>query len=76
MPIDAVFTLVLGTLIIAAAALGLMRVIGHLAATAKTLGTLDGGVKVIVDQTSSIKVWHRYATLQNRFRRKHGFRRT
>jgi hypothetical protein len=54
MPIDAVFTLVLGTLIIAAAALGLMRVIGHLAATAKTLGTLDGGVKVIVDQTSTV----------------------
>ena len=53
MPIDAVITLVLGTLIIAAAALGLMRVIGHLASTSKTLGTLDGGVKVIVDQTST-----------------------
>ncbi|MGY9080393.1 MAG: hypothetical protein ACKVKB_06320 [Candidatus Nanopelagicales bacterium] len=55
MPIDAIFTLILGTLIIAAAALGLMRVIGHLASTSKTLGTLDGGVKVIAEQTSTVE---------------------
>jgi hypothetical protein len=54
MPIDAVFTLVLGALIIAAAALGLMRVIGHLSATSKTLEALEGGVDVIVTQTSTV----------------------
>jgi hypothetical protein len=54
MPIDAVITLILGALIIAAAALGLMRVIGHLSATSKTLAALDGGVDVIVTQTSTV----------------------
>lgn len=54
MPIDAVITLVLGTLIIAAAAIGLARAIGHLSATAKTLDTLDGGVQVIATQTSTV----------------------
>jgi hypothetical protein len=54
MPVDAVITLILGALIIAAAALGLIRVIGHLRATSATLGTLDGGVQVIVAQTSTV----------------------
>lgn len=54
MPVEAIVTLVLGALIIAAAALGLARVIGHLAATSKTLGVLDGGVQVIVDKTSTV----------------------
>lgn len=54
MPVDAVITLILGALIIAAAALGLIRVIGHLRAVAATLDTLDGGVKVIVEQTSTV----------------------
>lgn len=54
MPVDAVITLILGALIIAAAALGLIRVIGHLHATSKTLETLDGGVQVIVAQTSTV----------------------
>lgn len=54
MPVDAVITLILGALIIAAAALGLIRVIGHLQATSKTLETLDGGVQVIVAQTSTV----------------------
>lgn len=54
MPVDAVITLILGALIIAAAALGLIRVIGHLSATSRTLGTLDGGVQVIVAQTSTV----------------------
>lgn len=54
MPADAVITLILGALIIAAAALGLIRVIGHLQATSKTLATLDGGVQVIVAQTSTV----------------------
>jgi hypothetical protein len=50
----AVVTLILGTLIIAAAALGLIRVILHLRAVAKTLDALDGGVQVIVAKTSTV----------------------
>ena len=54
MPIEAIVTLVLATLIIAAAALGLLRVIFHLRAVSKTLVALDGGVQVIVQQTSTV----------------------
>lgn len=54
MPADAIITLIVGALIIAAAALGLIRVIGHLRAVATTLDALDGGVKVIVAQTSTV----------------------
>ena len=54
MPVEAIITLILGALIIAAAAIGLIRVIGHLSATAKTLDALDGGVQVIVAQTSTV----------------------
>lgn len=54
MPVEAIITLILGALIIAAAALGLIRVIGHLRATAATLDALDGGVQVIVAQTSTV----------------------
>jgi phosphatidylserine synthase len=50
----AVVSLVIFTLIIAAAALGLSRVIMHLRAVAKTLDALDGGVKVIVEKTSTV----------------------
>ena len=50
----AVVTLILGTPIIAAAALGLTRVIFHLRAVAKTLDALDGGVQVIVAKTSTV----------------------
>jgi hypothetical protein len=54
MPIVAVITLILATLIIAAAALGLSRVIVHLRSVAKTLDALDGGVQVIVAKTSTV----------------------
>jgi hypothetical protein len=54
MPQEAVFTLILATLIIAAAALGLVRVILHLRAVVKTLDALDGGVQVIVAKTSTV----------------------
>jgi adenosine/AMP kinase len=54
MPAEAIFTLVVAALIIAAAALGLLRVIFHLRAVSQTLGALDGGVKVIVAQTSTV----------------------
>lgn len=50
----AVITLVLGALIIAAAAVGLFRVILHLSAVAKTLDALDGGVQVIVAKTATV----------------------
>jgi len=54
MPVDAIITLVVSALIIAAAALGLLRVIFHLRAVAKTLDGLDGGVQVIVAKTSTV----------------------
>jgi hypothetical protein len=49
-----VVSLVIFTIIIAAAALGLIRVILHLRAVVKTLDALDGGVAVIVAQTSTV----------------------
>lgn len=54
MPAAAIVTLVIATLIIAAAALGLIRVIGHLRATLKALTALTGGVDVIADRTGSV----------------------
>lgn len=54
MPTVAVITLILATLIIAAAALGLLRVIFHLRAVVKTLDALDGGVQVIAAKTSTV----------------------
>jgi hypothetical protein len=54
MPAVAIVTLVVGALIIAAAALGLVRIILHLRAVAKTLDALDGGVQVIVAKTSTV----------------------
>ncbi len=50
----AVVSLVLFTLIIAAAALGLIRVILHLRSVVKTLDALDGGVQVIVAKTATV----------------------
>lgn len=54
MPIEAIITLIVGALIIAAAAIGLLRVILHLRAVSKTLAGLDGGVQVIVEKTSTV----------------------
>lgn len=54
MPAVAIVTLVIATLIIAAAALGLARVIGHLMATLKTLRALTGGVDVVAERTSTV----------------------
>ena len=55
MPAAAVVTLVIGGLIIAAAAIGLIRVIGHLRVTLATLEALDGGVGVIGDRTATVR---------------------
>ena len=54
MPAAAIVTLVLATLIIAAAALGLIRVIGHLSAALGSLRALTGGVGVVADKTSTV----------------------
>ena len=54
MPAVAWVTIVIAVLIIAAAALGLVRVIGHLVAIHKTLGTLVGGVAVVATKTSTV----------------------
>jgi hypothetical protein len=56
MPVVAWVTLVIATLIVAAAALGLIRVILHLIAIRKTLVTLVGGVQVVADKTSGVPV--------------------
>lgn len=50
----AVVTLVAATLILAAAALGLVRVILHLVAVRRTLDALEGGVRVIAEKTSTV----------------------
>lgn len=47
-------TLVIATLIIAAAALGLLRVIFHLRAIHATLGKVVAGAQVIADKTSTV----------------------
>ena len=49
-----VVSLIIFTVIIAAAALGLIRVILHLRSVVKTLDALDGDVAVIVAQTSTV----------------------
>lgn len=54
MPAAAIVTLVLAGLIIAAAALGLIRVIGHLVAILTTLRNLTGGVQVVAEKTSTV----------------------
>jgi len=54
MPAAAVVTLVIATLIIAAAALGLLRVILHLRAVATTLDGVIAGVGVVADRTALV----------------------
>ncbi|MEX2324155.1 MAG: hypothetical protein WD576_00255 [Nitriliruptoraceae bacterium] len=54
MPTAAIVTLVLAGLIIAAAALGLIRVILHLVAVHRSLDALDGGVQAIVARTNTV----------------------
>jgi len=54
MPVVAWVTIVITALIIAAAALGLIRVIFHLMAIRKTLGALVGGVQVVAAKTSTV----------------------
>ncbi|GAB6984345.1 hypothetical protein [Nocardioides pyridinolyticus] len=54
MPVVAWVTVVLATLIIAAAALGLIRVIGHLVAVRKTLDGVIAGVGVVADRTATV----------------------
>ncbi|MFT4286572.1 hypothetical protein [Nocardioides sp.] len=54
MPVVAWVTVVLAVLIIAAAALGLIRVIGHLMAVSRTLDGVIGGVGVVADRTATV----------------------
>jgi hypothetical protein len=54
MPAVAWVTLVITALIVAAAALGLIRVIFHLKAVRQTLGNVIGGVAVVADRTSTV----------------------
>lgn len=50
----AIVTLAITALIIAAAALGLLRVIWHLKAIRQTLGTVIVGVQVVAHQTRTV----------------------
>jgi hypothetical protein len=54
MPIVAWVTVVIAALIVAAAALGLVRVLFHLIAIRRTLGTLLGGVQAVADKTRTV----------------------
>jgi hypothetical protein len=54
MPAVAWVTLVIATLIVAAAALGLVRVMLHLIAVRTTLRNLLGGVQVVADKTGCV----------------------
>lgn len=54
MPAVAWVTVVIAALIIATAALGLIRVIFHLRAVNKTLVTLVGGLGVVASQTATV----------------------
>jgi hypothetical protein len=54
MPAVAWVTLIITALIIAAAALGLLRVIFHLRAVRSTLGDVIGGVAVVAQRTSTV----------------------
>ena len=54
MPVVAWVTIVIAVVIIAAAALGLVRVILHLMAIRTTLRNLTGGVRVVAEKTSTV----------------------
>src|SRR5258706_10823304 len=54
MPAAVWVTLAIATLIILAAALGLLRVIFHLKAVRQTLGTVIVGVQVVAHQTRTV----------------------
>jgi hypothetical protein len=54
MPAAAWVTLVITALIILAAAIGLLRVIFHLVAVRRTLGSVIGGVQAVAHQTRTV----------------------
>jgi hypothetical protein len=54
MPAAAWATVVIAALIIAIAAVGLIRVIGHLIAIRRTLAGVVGGVAVVAARTSTV----------------------
>jgi hypothetical protein len=56
MPLVAWVTVVIAAVIIAVAALGLLRVIFHLRAVTATLDDVIGGVGVVADRTSTVPV--------------------
>lgn len=54
MPAAAWVTVVITALIVAAAALGLVRVLFHLIAIRRTLRNLTGGVRVVAQKTTTV----------------------
>ena len=56
MPAVAWVTVIIAVLIIAITALGLLRVVLHLAHVNKTLAALLGGVRAVADRTTTVPV--------------------
>jgi hypothetical protein len=54
MPAAAWATIIIAALIIAVAAVGLIRVIGHLVAIRRTLGSVVGGVQAVAARTATV----------------------
>lgn len=54
MPAAAWATIIVAALIIAVAAVGLIRVIGHLIAIRRTLGGVVGGVQIVAARTATV----------------------
>jgi len=54
MPLVAWVTVIVAALIVAAAAIGLLRVVLHLRAVDRTLEQVVGGVQVIAEKTSTV----------------------
>ncbi|HZC73250.1 MAG TPA: hypothetical protein VE442_21325 [Jatrophihabitans sp.] len=54
MPAAAWATIIIAALIIAIAAVGLIRVIGHLIAIRRTLGSVIGGVQAVAARTATV----------------------
>jgi hypothetical protein len=54
MPAAAWMTVIVAALIVGIAAVGLVRVIGHLIAIRRTLGSVVGGVRAVAAKTSTV----------------------
>ncbi len=56
MPVVAIVTIIISALIVAAAALGLIRVLWHLLAVHSTLEVVIGAVGIVADKTATVPI--------------------